>query len=319
MDKLIIELNLIKDKIDAVLKKHNIDPKDFLISGDCKSAHTEIMEIMGEHIKHKGDHLALRMAYSEMLEYQANSLQIVSLSPEETEYNKNLNKAFFTYLTEFIDYYYKIENGKLIMREDIIFKLPSMDDHLDFNANKNYLIKRTKDNPLETFSELPMLITPDGTCYQAQGIEGHLGLAKFLNANGIDINNAIRFEANKGTGDFVLTSLYNYHFSLNSTTNQLMEITREQADVIGCLYDTISKTWIRTKPFKDELRKSSGFGIGKNTVDSFNDNPLAAQNLKRLHLYSHDHFTSSELGEYVKDLRLSTTAHNPLGPGNKPQ
>jgi hypothetical protein len=147
---------------------------------------------------------------------------------------------------------------------------------------------------------------PDGTCYNAQN--DHLTCARWLNVNGIDIDRAIRFETSKEYYDFNFGSLYNYDFSENSDKNQFLEITEEQAQILGDIYKSLCFAWKYLKPLEKCLINCQGFGISQKDYIP----ELCAKNLSQIDNTTKGFFDSYD---YMKNLKQKIQSN----PSNEPK
>ena len=194
------------------------------------------------------------------------------------------------------------------------FRFPSMEGEINTAMNVAYVRHKCMDYDATKDKEICLLITPRGEAYYA--INGdHASLAYWLNINGVDLHNAIHFEATKSSGAFLITSLYQFAFSKGSNGDRFVKLTYQQVDMLNCLYDTISNMWPRTKSITYMIRASQGFGIGMNDEDKAvrQENPLdVATNLRRLHLCMPTNFDAESYREYVKDMRLGGSLHHRL-------
>ena len=132
-------------------------------------------------------------------------------------------------------------------------------------------------------------------------------MAYWLNVNGIELKNAIRFESSESIKDFNFSSLFNDKLAENNDENELITITHPQAEMLGIFYETLEHGWHYMRPLAQQLKLSRGFGIGK--TEKFVIEGASGKNIRTLDLYLGDHFNK---GEYVREAMLSNDAHSPL-------
>ena len=295
------------EKINQIISENNVDVFNFFMSSspENQKTHELILNVLKDYLSDIVDTQELVMLNrNEMLKiYERFKTEKMSLSVSE-EYQKYL--IIKKYIFDFNYSFFKIKNGEINKTKFADkFILPSICDKPDYDANAKFLknnFTKTHDNK---YDQLCLIILPDGTCYQTP--DDHETLAYWLNVNGVNLKNAIRFEATQSLYDFSFTSLHNYKFSNNSDDDELIEMTHEQAEIIGTLYGSLLQCWKYMKPLSGEIKNSSGFGFGK--TEKFEEGGISSKNLNRLALYTKDFF---DKGEYIRELKLKNNTHNPL-------
>ena len=292
-------------KIKNILNKYELEASTFLQSPNPnnKKAHNEILALLAEYVQNGADKFGITKANRNSLNaiYEANRENCAFQSMPDF----HIGQIIKTYLVDSYGHFYTLKDGNITFTNNEKFDLPSKDlKRVDNGANIEY-INRKMGKPIHDPSiELCLLLLPDGTTYYAPN--DHLTLAYWLNLNNVDLHNAIRVESTKKLGDFSFTSLYNYKFSTSSDMDELIPMTYEQCDMLGLVYGALKHGWIFMKPFANELKKTTGFGFGKNEV--FKDGGISSKNLRRLHMSIGDF----DIGEYIRELRMSTNAHEDL-------
>ena len=186
-----------------------------------------------------------------------------------------------------------------------IFELPHKQSNQidDIEDNFKYIKNKLGNIYLNPSNELSLIIMPDGTCFNA--LNDHATCAKWLNMNGIDIDQAIRFEASQQFYNFDFCSLNNFGFSEKSDTNEFIKITPEQAIVITDLYKGLSLGWKFMHPLEKSLEKATGFGFSKKDYKF----GFGEQNLSTIAEYSKGYFDKYE---YLKQRKIKAADHTPL-------
>ena len=292
-------------KIKQILAKYDLDASTILqeANPNNKKAHDEILSVLSVLIQNGADKFGVTKANRDSLNdiYENNKEDHAFLNSIDFK----IGQIVKTYLVDLYGHFYTLKDGKVTFTHKEKFDLPSKNiRHADNGANIDYINKKIGKAPHDNNIELCLLLLPDGTTFYAP--YDHLTLAYWLNLNNIDLHNAIRVESTKSLGDFSFTSLYNYKFSTSSDMDELIPMTYEQCDTLGLVYGALKHGWIFMKPLAHELKKTTGFGFGKNEV--FEEGGLSYKNLRRLHMSIADF----DIGEYIRELRLSTNAHENL-------
>ena len=300
-----VQTQILYCKIKNILDKYKLNPSTFLQSAhkNNKLAHTEILAVLADMVQNPEDKFGLTKTNRDTLNniYESNKVDHAFLNMSDFQ----IGQIIKTYLVDLYGHFYTLKDGNITFTNKEHFSLPSKNvKHPDNDANITYINKKMGKGAHDMSSELCLLLLPDGTTYYAP--YDHLTLAYWLNVNNVDLHNAIRVESTKKLGDFSFTSLYNYKFSESSDTDELIPLTYEQCDALGLIYSALKHGWIFMKPIARELKKTTGFGFGKNEV--FDEGGIASKNLRRLHMSIADF----DMGEYVRELRLSTNAHEDL-------
>lgn len=292
-------------KIRHILDKYELDAGTFLQDShpNNSKAHSEILAVLADTIPTTPDRYGVTMANRDYIN------DIFENNREDCKFKDipdfKLGKLVKTYLVDLYGHFYNINDGVISFTHNEDFALPSVvDNNPDHEANMQYIESRVGASKHDTNTELCLLLMPDGKIYYAE--HDHLTLAYWLNLNNVDLHSAIRVESTKSLGDFSFTSLYNYKFSESSDTDELISISHPQSQNLALIYGALKHGWRYMRPLAGELRKTTGFGFGKN--EHFEDGGLASKNLRRLHMYMLDF----DLGEYVREMRLSNSAHSPL-------
>ncbi|MBO7218766.1 MAG: hypothetical protein J6V40_02195 [Clostridia bacterium] len=300
-----VQTQILHCKIKNILDKYKINPSTFLQSAhpNNKLAHTEILAVLADMVLDAEDKFGITKTNRDSLNsiYESNKADHAFLNIADFQ----IGQIIKTYLVDLYGHFYTLNHGNITFTNKEHFDLPSKNvRNTDNEANITYINKKMGKSAHDMSSELCLLLLPDGTTYYAP--YDHLTLAYWLNANNVDLHNAIRVESTKKLGDFSFTSLYNYKFSTSSDMDELIPLTYEQCDVLGLVYGALKHGWIFMKPIARELKKTTGFGFGKNEV--FDEGGIASKNLRRLHMSISDF----DMGEYIRELRLSTNAHEDL-------
>jgi len=298
--------NNIIDEIRQTLKKYNISPQDYLLTPTDPRAHRDIMNIFAKTIHNQKEQEAVSSINREMMIDIAKSSKDDNCKLRD-DYRYSIIAR--QYLNEFLGNFFLIENKEAKLTNVEEFQLPDMSDKFDRRKNMEYINSKIQKidpeyrNEMNGDIEICMLILPDGTSYFSP--RDHETLARWLNVNGINIDKSVRYESKKSLYDFSISSLHNKILSKSSNSDKLIEITREQVDVLSKMYGTLLSGWTWMKPLDSQLKLSDGFGIGKKEVW----NETSDKNIKRIHNYMDEYFN---LGEYKREMGLSNDAHFPL-------
>lgn len=220
-------------------------------------------------------------------------------------------KVLVTIMKNVISRYCDFDGEHLVENGGEIFQLPSTDDKPNTSANIAYLRNKCNDSNMARFKEICLFITSDGKGYYAVG-DDHASLAFWLNMNGVDLHNAIHFEGTKNTGEFLITSLYQFAFSKGSNGDRLVKLTYKQCETLNLLYDGIVNMWNKVRPITSTLRASQGFGFGMNDDDkelrAISDIP--AINLRRMYMCMPEYFGSSDYQDYGIEMSSKGDLHD---------
>ena len=299
------DIDVLYKKVEAILNRYGIQPSKFMIEAGANNpkAHKEILEVLATYIPTTVDRYGITMS---------NRKRLIAICDEHKEDEAYLSAREYsigsiikTYLTSFYGYYFTVdEDSNIKYTHSEEFQLPTSGKNVDDAKNIEYINNKIGRNVPDKEMELCLLILPSGKIYYAAN--DHLTLAQWLNINNVDLHHAIRFESTKCLGDFSFTSLHNYKFSTGSDTDELMPITYDQAEGLGYIYSAIKHGWVFLKPLHYELKKTTGFGFGK--TEQFEDGGTAIKNLQKIH----DYLPDFDLGEYIRELRMSNNVHQNL-------
>ena len=287
------------EEILDILNKYELSPNRFIYttSDNHKLAHNEILECLARHIK-DGDEKDLMLGEYKKA-YQGFILD--KIDKDETLDKKDpqycVHSIIQTYLEPFYGSYFYIFDNNLRLTQKEFFSLPCKKTRTfdEFAQNERYITDRLGQIVLNPYRELTLLIQPDGTCYNAQN--DHQTCAKWLNVNGIDIDQTIRFETSKQFYDFNFCSLYNYGFSENSNDDEIINITDEQAIVLTDIYKTMCNAWKYLKPLEETLHNCKGFGFSvKDYIPE-----IGEKNLRTIDEYAGDFFSVRKYIRYLKE------------------
>lgn len=296
-------------KINLILSDNKVDVSNFFMSAkeENKNIHKQILDVLKVYLNDIVDTQEFYVLNKKQLNNQLSKIytKFNKLDSQEALHDYQVYLIIKNYLFDFNNAFFKIKNGEVNFTKYVNkFILPSIGDKADLKENAKFL-KNNCTKTQDHYDQLCLIILPDGTCYQTP--YDHETLACWLNVNGISIKNAIRYESTQKYYDFSFTSLYNYRFCKDSDSDELIEMTHEQAEVLGTLYASLLECWKFMKPLSDEIKNSSGFGIGK--TEKFEEGGISSKNLNRLSLYIGDYFNK---GEYLRELKLKNNVHNPL-------
>ena len=299
----IIQKNLML-KINTILKQFEISPKDFLCKHNKKNldAHETILGSLPPMLENE------KVRTQILTENRKKQIDIAHQFKDIGHKNSpeyQICSIIKAYLYDFYDTFYSFKNGEPenTFAED--FFLPSIEDNPDSSANFKYILNKLRQYPRETSTELETIILPNGETFFAP--IDHETLAYWLNINGVNLHNAIRFESSQSIRDFNFSSLFNDKFAESDTEKETIQISSKQAEILGVLYESLEHGWHFMRPLHDQFKHSSGFGIGK--TEKFDNEGISGKNLRTLDLYMGKHFNKCE---YIREARLSNDAHSPL-------
>ena len=299
----IVQENLML-KINTILKKFEISPQDFLRKYNANNfkAHKMILEMFPPMIEDK------QTRENIIKENRHKQIQIVKPA-KAFEYKNSpeyhLCSIIKSYLYDFYETFYKLEDGNLTITNAEDFFLPSTEETLDCSSNFKYIKNKLRNYPRKSSTEVETIILPNGSTFFAP--IDHETLAYWLNANGVNLHHAIRFESSESIRDFNFSSLFNDKLAENDDEQELITISKPQAEMLNTLYETLDYGWHYMQPLDKQLKLSRGFGIGK--TEQFDAEGISGKNIRTLDLYLGNHFNKCE---YVREAKLNNDAHSPL-------
>ena len=301
-------LNELIFQIERLTKKYNLDSIKLIhsTSESHKLFHEEFLVILGQLVDDLDDLDFLYRENSKMLRQLWIAMD--GGLKEGFEYCNRLISycdIIHKYLGNFHNKYFSIQNNEPVLNKKEIFELPVSNtrEFEDMDINFKYITAKLGSIYTNENRELCLLILTDGTCYNA--LNDHATLARWLNMNGIDIDNAIRFEASRQFNNFDFCSLNNFGFSEKSNDNEFIQITPAQAIAITDLYKALSSGWRFIKPFDKCLEKTTGFGFGIKDYRS----GLGERNLSIISEYAKGYFDDYD---YLRYLKTKANEHNPI-------
>ena len=297
--------NQIIEQSDAIFKKYNIEPADYLKNRhgeDGIKCNREILKLIASTVQDRPELKALQCSnyiyLSSLIEKKFKDAvdpkqkQSNELDTFDKNRNYQISKVLHEYFELFHDAFYKINSGSATFTNNENFVLPSLSDNPDITSmpriaqlqeNARYINKKlTRKSSFQ--NELELLITEDGTMYFTPNT--HEGLACWLNINIISLKDAIRIETSKQSNQsyFEFNSLYNHNYSTESNGDKLIEISDEQAVAIGELHRTLNLLWPNLSPINHSIDFSYGFGLGKKDKMLADQDPqITAKNLNTLY------------------------------------
>ena len=300
---------MLVQEIEERLSKYELTAQELLVttSPNHKLFHEDMVEILSNMIENLDDVDELKKENSKRHRLLFESMENDLIGYSRVQCSKMTSICHITnvYLGNFFNKYISLKGDRIenTNKESFILPKTKTESFDEYESNYKYIISKLGNIYLNPNRELCLLIMPDGTCYNA--LDDHLTCARWLNMNGIDINNAIRFESSKQFYDFNFCSLYNYNFSYKSDSNQFIEITTEQAIVITDLYKALQQGWAFLKPISSSIEQSNGFGFGYKDFTP----GLGPKNLSQLAEYSKGYLDDYE---YLKELKSKKHIEIPI-------
>lgn len=290
-------------KIDAVMKKYDIDPEMFLISDgiDHKADEAEErgLSVVRNDKNHKGAHeeiLQIIASYVDIINKDKESfLGMVRDNLIQAGNCRGHNLIIRAYVKDFLGTLFVVKDGVAQVNGSENFKLPHIVKRYDFDQideNYEYLDEKMGNLAINPKRQVNLFVLPNGDAYSC--ILGHFYLAQWLCANGISLVGALRVEFTKENYSVDLSTLGNGGFSIESNNDYNLEWTDEQAQIFISLHNTLTERWKFLKHLEENLRMSSGLGFDK-TV--FNEK-LAKKNLFKIE----DFVPDFNKNKYLRDL-----------------
>jgi len=292
----------ILEEITKIFNESNVETSGYLVyPAEDIEINNKILEVLCKHIKtHEDVKTIAKQARNEYISIVKN----VKTNPLTKERMDRLNICYIVkkYLQCFYNSFFRIQDGKIIRTNYEKFELPYLQpkNAEEIIKNNKYLENKAHYPILDDNCEINLIILPNGTCYFAP--IDHQSLAYWLNINGIDINNAIRFEVSKDVNDFRFSTLYNCEYSIDSNDNEMLIITDKQAEVLGGLYQTVRAKWRNIYPYERSLHMLNGFGFSNYDYDK----DFAKTNLEKLGKYSNGLFDDYDY------FKKTNAKHQPL-------